>query len=276
MTVTVGCGVAGSATTDLRRRDAPRDRRLSARAEPRRLSARPEQPVTRTARQPAGREPLLVQPSLQRVGTEVLLHHQHGGSRLVEASQPPGQELAQGRLADADGRVRPDRRESHVLWHLARRPDPHVADTVAPGVVLGQMPCTLVGVDGPDGRTRCPKRQRECQRTRPAAEVEQIAGLRRWRRLPEQECGARVDMAMREHAAVGVHRESDVGEGDVDGADVGSDIGGLVEVVRHCLQPGTSAPPMPPSTVFASVVDRVGMPIRRLGWRSLVADSPVA
>ena len=78
-------------------------------------------------------------------------------------------------------------------------------------------------------------RQRERQRDRPcaAAEVEQRAARRGWRRLAQQQRGSRVEVSVAEHAAIGCQRERHVGESDVDHRHIGCDLRSLIEVMRH-------------------------------------------
>lgn len=70
-------------------------------------------------------------------------------------------------------------------------------------------------------------------RTRAAAEIEEIAGRRRWGRGVEEERGRGVESTMAEHACIGVERERDRAGGDVDAAGIARRIRLFVEVVRH-------------------------------------------
>ena len=98
---------------------------------------------------------------------------------------------------------------------------------------VGQLARPFVRVDGPDRRCRAAEGERHGDRARTTAQVEQVARRRWYRRLAEQQRRPGVHVAVGEHAAVGHHRECDVGQGDVHRASVGGDPGLLVEVVRH-------------------------------------------
>src|SRR5438309_2095700 len=64
------------------------------------------------------REPLLEQPALQRVGTEVLADNEARPAAGDQPRQPGQQEFVQGRLADPDRRIGPDLVVAGVRFHL--------------------------------------------------------------------------------------------------------------------------------------------------------------
>ena len=94
----------------------------------------------------------VVDPALEGVAAEVLLHDHVRISAHIEPGEPRLEELVQRGLADADRRVGPDRAERQVSGDLVGR---HRADVVEPeffGVTADQVEGALVHVERPDAR----------------------------------------------------------------------------------------------------------------------------
>ena len=109
-------------------------------------------------------------------------------ARPVGASRPSQvpSSVVQGRLADADGRVRPQLVDDQVRRHLVAGDDAHVGEPEALGVRPAQLEGPLVHVDRPHGRGGRAPGQRARDRSVAAAEVDQ--GARR-RPAPDRRAG---------------------------------------------------------------------------------------
>lgn len=105
-------------------------------------------------------------------------------------------------LADTDGRVRPQKVEAHIVWHLRFVAHRDVRDTVARKGGARRVAGTLVHVDGPNRGART----RECKERRdgaaPAAEVAKDARFRCRRRIFEQHARTPVEVTPVEHPSI--------------------------------------------------------------------------
>ena len=82
-------------------------------------------------RRPLDLEPeLLAEPALERLGAEVLRHHEPGGGIHLETGKPLGQHRVQFLLAHADRGVRPDGGEPHVDGNIVGEYDLNPSETL--------------------------------------------------------------------------------------------------------------------------------------------------
>ena len=151
---------------------------------------------------------LLAEPFLQGVGAEVLLDDQRCLARRRSGDPARSQQFVERRLADPDRRVRPDRREASPRRGLRRdgRHECSECRCVRHFARRGRAPARSRrpprrwrrGNGGPSsmrwGRRRSPGRA-GC----PPAAIGMLG--------PEQERCRRVEVAVGEHATVGLHRE---------------------------------------------------------------------
>ena len=164
-------------------------------------------------------QPSRLQPPVQRVGAEVLLHDEHGARRsgASRPSQVPSS-VVQGGLADADRRVRP-----HVVDdrgrrapRRARRPARWRARAARRWPGTGRAPAR--SRRPPTRSRRAPaRRQRAGDRAVAAAEVDEGAGRAAGAGPSSRRCLVPgVDPVGGEHAAVGGERERQVGQVEPD------------------------------------------------------------
>ncbi|GMA31747.1 hypothetical protein GCM10025875_17390 [Litorihabitans aurantiacus] len=179
-----------------------------------------------------GRQPeVLLDPARERVRAEVLAHHEVRLAVGRQARQPPAQHRVHRRLADADGRVRPDRREAHVARHLVRQDGAHARRAVGLRVAAGEVQRALVDVDRPHPCVGRGVRERERDRPPAAPQVEQVTGARGWRHLLQQQAGGVVEVVGGEDARRRRHPHLAPCEADVDRAQQRGGGGGGGEVV---------------------------------------------
>ena len=141
----------------------------------------------------------------------------------------------QGLLADADGRVGPDRVEPEVVRDVLRERD-RDGQVVALGIARGELQGPLVDVDGPDLGGRPVRRQGERDRAPAAAEVQHaggrgVGGGGLVVEQVQQVAGRVVEPVAGEHAGRRSHRQASAGQLDLDLAQARLDPGGPGEVV---------------------------------------------
>lgn len=90
-------------------------------------------------------------PPLEGVGAEVALHDKPRVAALVEARDPLLQQAVQLVLPDPDGRVGPDRPESHVSGNISGQRGVDIGETEGSRVAAHEVKRSLVDVDRPDG-----------------------------------------------------------------------------------------------------------------------------
>ena len=133
-----------------------------------RVAVRRQDAVAARRGEALGGVALLGEPALQRVGAEVLVHHQHGVAAGGQPGEPVQQQVVQRRLADPDRRVGPDRVEAHRRRAPRRaRTTRTFVDAVALRRCPAQVAGPLVDVDGPHRRRRGAPGQRERDRAAP-------------------------------------------------------------------------------------------------------------
>lgn len=130
--------------------------------------------VGRRTRRLEARGQRVHQPALQRVGSEVPLHHEPGVRARGEPWHPVEQDAVQRLLADADRRVRPDGGELEIRGDVLGQHGVDVLEAEGPGVRPRQRERPLVHVDSPDCGRRRPHRQIQRNGTPAAAHVQQM------------------------------------------------------------------------------------------------------
>ena len=172
--------------------------------------------ITGRRREALGGVPLLVEPALQRVATEVLVHHHRGGAIRGEAAEPAQQHRMERWLPDTDGRVAPDRLEVDLLVDVVGGAHPNVGDAVGRSVGGTQRPSPFVHIDRPHRGIGGALRERKCDASGATPEVEEVAGARRCRCSEQQQLGAAVDAVVTEHSTVGLEAKAQIGQREVD------------------------------------------------------------
>jgi hypothetical protein len=123
-------------------------------------------------------------------------------------------------LAHADGRIRADRAEDHVVGNIVGQNRVDVLYAQRLSVATDEIERAFVDVDGPDGRMRRIQRERQCDRSPPAPEIQQISARRRRRRVRQQHAGSRVDVVRTEHTAGGGHLDLTTRQTDADATQI--------------------------------------------------------
>ena len=157
-----------------------------------------------------------VDPPLQRIAAEILLHDHVGVAAHVEPGEPGFEKLVQRGLANADRRVGPDGAEGEVRRYLVGG---HRADVREPerlGVAAHEVESTLVDVECPDPCVRRLHRERERDRAPAATDVEEVAAGRGIGRVRQKNLGALVEVTGAENTARGRDVDLAAGEGDAD------------------------------------------------------------
>ena len=99
---------------------------------------------------------------------------------LVQPGDPALEQAVQLVLADADRRVRPDRRETHVVGNIVGQHGVDIGEAECVGVASHQVEGALVDVDGPDRGVRRLEREAEARsgptRSRGRAGARRAAG----------------------------------------------------------------------------------------------------
>ena len=149
----------------------------------------------------------------------------------TQPRQPALEQRVQRRLPDPDRRVRPDRREPHVVGHVVRQRGADVGDPERLRVLVGEQQRPLVDVDRPDRRGGGVQRHRQGQRPPPAAEVEQVALRRGHGGLTQEHAGAEVDVTSAEHPGRRADLDVAAGEAHLQGAALVRTGGCAAEVV---------------------------------------------
>ncbi len=164
-----------------------------------------EDPVAAPRHEALGSPTLPGEPRGQRVGAQVLLHHQARGARVgAQALEPGGEQVVERGLAHPDRGVGPDLVDHEVGRHVGwcHHPDP-VAHAVGVGVGPAQVAGPLVHVDRPHHGLGCPQREGDRDGAVAAAHVGKDGGIGDRGALHEQDPRPRIDLGGGEDPGVG-------------------------------------------------------------------------
>lgn len=131
---------------------------------------------------------IAAKPCDQRIGPEILLHHQIGRASRLETGYPREQQFMQDVLSDPDRGIGPDAVEISLRRDVIRMNGADVAEVVGAGVGSGQIQSPLVDIDRPYAGVRRGHAERQRYWSPPASHVEDVA-LRRWLRNVAQQNG---------------------------------------------------------------------------------------
>lgn len=178
-------------------------------------------------------ESLLVEPTLQRVGTQVLLDDQDRSTCRRQAIEPAHEHGVQFSFADFDWRIAPDQIEADRLVDVVGRAHLEIRHGETTRVVDGEATGPLVHIDGDHTCLRSAAGQGERDRTGSASEIEERATLRWIGCVGEQVLRTGVESPVREDAAIAPEFEGVVGQHDRHRSRIRRRLGRVVEVVRH-------------------------------------------
>ena len=151
------------------------------------------------------------QPRGQRIGAEMTLDDQRRNRIGFQAADPGEQQLVEPLLAEPDRRVGVHGGEPDAAWDRVRLGGDDIARACTLGVARAEVERAAVDIHCPDPRVRVAERHGDGDRAVSAADVDDLA--RRDRRAG---FGAgdryRVEVTVREDAAVGVELEGPVRE----------------------------------------------------------------